>query len=222
MIMNMVEVYFFDMDHTLQNNDSDVSWKKFLMEEGVAPPDTMREVDMFFEQYERGELDFDAFVKFQLKEFIGKTPAEMEPLLLSHFERYSRNKIYSQGVELIKRLKLNGKPLILLTATNKYIAAPFARFFGMDDVVANDLELVDGRFTGNIIGEYCCKLGKVVHARAWCDRHGLTLEQAEYYGDSVSDIDILRAVGSPVAVNPAPLLRKTASAEGWRIIDFEC
>ncbi len=214
------QVYFFDMDHTLQDNDSDVSWKQFLVDEGIAPPETMELVDKYFEQYLRAELDFNEFLKFQLAEFIGHTPQEMEPLLYKHFEQFSSKKIYTAGIKLVSEVKQKGKPVVLLTATNRYISKPFAEYFEMDDMIANDLELVDGKFTGRIIGKYCCKDGKVTNARAWCDKHGLSLSDAKYFGDSVSDLDILQAVGYPVAVNPAEGLRQTAEELHWPILDF--
>jgi phosphoserine phosphatase len=38
------------------------------------------------------------------------------------------------------------------------------------------------------------------------------------YADSYSDLDILQAVGNPVAVNPDARLRVTALEKGWQII----
>ena len=33
----MGAIHFWDMDHTLIDNDCDVSWKEFLIAEGLAP-----------------------------------------------------------------------------------------------------------------------------------------------------------------------------------------
>jgi len=219
--MSAPEIYFFDMDHTLQNNDSDVSWKQFLIHIGVAPADAIQKVDFFFDEYQKGRLLPQEFIQFQLTEFIGKTPAEMQPLIERHFQEYSRPHIYPAGQKLVADLKATGKPRVLLTSTNRFVAAPFARELGFDDLVATELELVDGRFTGRFVGEYCAEKGKIAWAGDYCRKRGLTLRQAAYYGDSLADRFILEAVGFPYAVNPAPQLRELACQNGWPIFDFQ-
>ena len=44
---NEIKIHFFDMDHTLINNDCDVSWKEFLTEEKIAPSNAMEIADNF-------------------------------------------------------------------------------------------------------------------------------------------------------------------------------
>ena len=69
------KVYFFDMDHTLIDNDCDVSWKEFTVAHGLAPRSHLEEAERFFDDYNRGCLDTAKFIRFQLSEFVGKTPA---------------------------------------------------------------------------------------------------------------------------------------------------
>lgn len=218
--MSEPRIYFFDMDHTLQDNDSDVSWKKFLIDIGAAPRDAMKQVDYFFEEYLKGKLDPVAFIRFQLQEFAGKTLPEMEALTERHFLEYSLPRIYPAGQRLVAQLKATGNPRVLLTATNRIIAAPFARHLGLEDLIATELEMADGRFTGAFAGDYCAEKGKVTMAEAYCRDRNLTLAEAAYYGDSLADRFILEAVGFPIAVNPMPALRELAVAKGWPILDF--
>ncbi|MDD3118451.1 MAG: HAD family phosphatase [Victivallales bacterium] len=218
--MEKPAVYFFDMDFTLQDNDSDVSWKQFLMGEGLAPADTLEQVDYYFAQYQRGELQLDAFFRFQLAEFIGRTPAEMAPLLERHFELYSRPKIYPAARELVAQCRSTGGKVVVLTSTNRSIAAPLGRYLAMDDVLACRLEVRDGCYTGRLADEYSGGPGKVNYATAYCRRHGYELAQTAYFGDGIYDRYILEAVGFPTAVNPVPALRELATQRGWNIIDF--
>lgn len=218
--MNKPEVYFFDMDHTLQNNDSDVSWKEFLVAEKLAPADTMEIAAEFFEQYKRGELDFPAFVRFQLREFAGNTPETMRALARQHFIRHSLPCIYPGARQLVDQALASGCPVAILSATNSYLCAPFAAHFNIGEVIATEPELKNGVFTGDIVKAYCCGEGKIIRAREFCEQRGLSLERAAYYGDSVSDIHILEAVGFPCAVNPAPRLRELAQNSRWPVIDL--
>ena len=212
---------FFDMDHTLIDNDCDVSWKTFLVSEGFAPPDSCRLADLFYEQYRQGALDIERFLAFQLAEFRGNAPEEMARLARRHYEAAVRETVYEEARLEVERALTQGRRVALLTATNEVIAAPIARAFGIEHVLATRLEMSDGRYTGAIEGVYCHGKGKIVHARAFCRQWDCSLETAAYYGDSTSDIPMLAAVGHPVAVNPGPDLTAAAKAEGWPIRQFE-
>ena len=41
----MIDLYVWDMDHTIIDNDCDVSWKKFLVEKKIAPESDFEEAD---------------------------------------------------------------------------------------------------------------------------------------------------------------------------------
>ena len=215
------QIHFFDMDYTLQDNDSDVSWKLFLIKEGLAPANAMELADLYFEQYKQGTLQLEEFFRFQLAEFIGKTPAQMKPLLQQHFNEYCLPKIFPAARELVNTTRKTGAKIVILTSTNRYIAAPMGRELGFDDVLACDLELQDGKFTGRLASEYSGGPGKVNYATDYCRRHGLALNRAAYYGDGISDRFILEQAGFPVAVNPVSELRQLAILHHWQIIDFK-
>lgn len=212
------ELYFFDMDHTLINNDCDVSWKEFLVAEGIATADSMKTADYFFDEYVKGELDFDAFLKFQLIEFSGKTVVEMQELAEQHFQKIVKDRIYADGRLLVEKALATGKTVSLLTATNNIIAAPVARELGIEHICATTLEVSNGTFSGKIVGPYCGSEGKISHAEVFCANYGIKLKNVKYYGDSVSDKYILGAVGYSVAVNPGEVLKKIADEKGWEAI----
>ena len=100
------------------------------------------------------------------------------------------------------------------------LAAPCGAYFRVNDLLGTTLEVVDGRYTGGLSGEYVLGEGKIRVAAAYAARYGLSLAETAYYGDSINDAPILGAVGFPTAVNPAPALREMARREGWAIRDF--
>lgn len=215
------KVYFFDMDHTLIDNDCDVSWKEFTVAHGLAPQSHLEEAERFFDDYNHGCLDTAKFIRFQLSEFVGKTPAEMQQLFLLHFAERVRGKVYLEGKALIAECKKQGIPTAILTSTNRYIARPVAEFLGVDHLFGTDLELRDGRFTGEITGVYHAKEGKVAVAKEFCGKHGLSLADFTYFGDSINDLDLLKEVGQPRAVNPSASLRRIAEENRWEILTFK-
>jgi len=211
------KIVFFDMDHTLMNNDMDVSWKSFLIEEGLAQPSERDEAGEFYRQYLEARLDVESFLRFQLRQFRQKRPEEMQTLVERHFERYGRPKIYPEAQREVRRYQGKGIPTVMLTSTSEAIAGPVARWFRFEALLATRLVVCDGRYTGEIIPPYCYGEGKIHHALPTCQDRGLRLEEAGYYGDSDSDIPLLSAVGFPVAVNPKKNLERLAAERGWPV-----
>jgi hypothetical protein len=78
---------------------------------------------------------------------------------------------------------------------------------------------LDGRYTGDI-QFYAYAENKAIAIRALADSHGYDLSASYSYSDSASDIPMLEAVGHPHAVNPDKVLRRTAAARGWPVLDF--
>ncbi len=214
------KAYLFDMDHTLINNDCDVSWKDFLIEKGVAPKSATETAEMFFQQYKQNCLDMSAFLNFQLKEFEGKTVEEMKSLAQEHFETFVKDKIYEQGREAVEAALATGKPVALLTATNRILATPLAENFNIPTVLAFDVKNVDGKYLPEPADEISHGAGKIDYAKAFLAQFGIDIKECAYYGDSTSDIPILSAVGFPNPVNPSDELKATAEANNWQILNF--
>ena len=61
------EVWIFDLDNTLLDGDSDYLWGQFLVEEGRVDGESYeRQNREFYQQYQAGTLDIDAFASFSL------------------------------------------------------------------------------------------------------------------------------------------------------------
>lgn len=87
----------------------------------------------------------------------------------------------------------------------------------VEHVVATELEVTGGQFTGRIKPPMSYGQGKVVLAEKLAQLHGVSLEKATFYSDSVTDLPLLERVGTPVAINPDGRLRRVAERRGWRI-----
>lgn len=217
----MKKVAFFDLDHTLIDNDCDVSWKEYLTEQGIAPLDSIPRSQEFFEQYIRGERIAEDFIQFQLEEFRGKTKESLYEHFIRHcVEKVQPTIIKDALITLEEKKKEDDSIVVLLTASQEPIVEPIATMFGVKHICANHLEMKNGKFTGNVIPPFNGGEGKVHYAKIFCDKHNCKLEDAEYYGDSISDRFILDAVKYSYAVNPDEPLRKLATEKGWNILKW--
>jgi phosphoserine phosphatase len=81
---------------------------------------------------------------------------------------------------------------------------------GLDFAAANELEIVDGKLTGKVVGEIVDREGKATALRRFAAEYGIPLEQCVAVGDGANDIDMLAAAGMGVAFNAKPALREVA------------
>ena len=97
---------------------------------------------------------------------------------------------------------------------------PIGEMLGADRVVATRMEIVDGKYTGEI-DFYAYGENKATAIRELADEHGYDLARCYAYSDSVTDLHMLEAVGHPYAVNPDKDLRKDARERGWPVLVFD-
>lgn len=214
------DYHFWDMDHTLVGCDCEVSWKRFLVETGFAAEQDLELADRFFSDYAQGRLDAQAYLDFQLKDFQGRPVDKMEAMAEQHFQSRVVQHVYEGARQMVQSQLAADDLVVLLTATNKVIASPVARHFGIEIVVATEFDTEGGTFNGKLRSEYCLGPGKLARLQAYCGQNGIALSRVHYYGDSIPDLHVLKEVGFPVAVNPMSGLLRVAQEAGWRVIDF--
>jgi HAD superfamily hydrolase (TIGR01490 family) len=216
-----VSLAIFDLDNTLLSIDSDHAWGEFLLEQGAVDPVAYRDAnDRFMADYEAGTLDIHAFLAVALKPLADNSPEQLaawhQQFMASKIEPH----ILPKGEELVARHRSRGDTLLIITATNRFITGPIAERLGVDDLIAVEPEIVDGRYTGRVKGTPSYREGKVVRLDEWLADKDLTLDDAWFYSDSHNDLALLEKVDHPVAVDPDPSLREVAEARGWRIISL--
>ncbi|MGV0791765.1 phosphoserine phosphatase SerB [Mycolicibacterium sp. XJ1819] len=94
----------------------------------------------------------------------------------------------------------------------RQVIEPLAHELQMDFVAANNLEIVDGKLTGRVIGPVIDRPGKAKALRDFAEQAGVPMEQTVAVGDGANDIDMLAAAGLGVAFNAKPALREVADA----------
>ncbi len=139
----------FDLDNTLLAGDSDYGWAQFLIELGVLDAATYEARNAgFFADYKAGRLDIHAFLDFQLRPL-----AEHDVALLDTWrERFLDEKIRPMmlpAARAVVRERIDAGDLVaVVTSTNSFVTRPIARMFGIEELVATELEMAGGRYTG--------------------------------------------------------------------------
>jgi phosphoserine phosphatase len=127
--------------------------------------------------------------------------------------------VYDEAVSLMEEHREIGRDVVVVSASGAEVVEPIGELLGADDVIASRLQIVDGKYTGEI--EYYAYAEEKARAiEAMAAERGYDLEQCFAYSDSITDAPMLELVGHPYAVNPDKELRKLAASKGWPILQF--
>lgn len=211
----------FDLDHTLLSGDSDHSWGAFLAERALMDPATYAErSDYYFAEYQAGRLDIHDFLTFQLKPLAEGCYRDLLGLRQEFVKEKILPMVPAEARDLVQYHRERGDRLAIITATNDFITRPIADLFEIEHLIATELEMIDGTFTGRIIGEPCFREGKITKLNEWLSRAGGDMDGSWFYTDSQNDLPLLERVDHPVAVNPDAVLEQEAQRRGWPIRRF--
>ena len=211
----------FDLDNTLLAGDSDYLWGKFLVDKNRVDADLYeRENQRFYDEYVAGKLDIFEFLAFSLKPLTEIAPAQLASLHAEFMQQCIRPIITDASRKLIAKHRNQGDTLLIITATNRFITAPIADELGMDDILATDPEIKNGRYTGQVAGTPCFQEGKVERLNTWLAKTGKNLAESWFYSDSHNDLPLLELVKYPVAVDPDETLANHAELKGWPVISL--
>jgi HAD superfamily hydrolase (TIGR01490 family) len=216
-----VKLALFDLDNTLLDGDSDYAWAQFLIEEGVLHAgDYNAKNDYFYERYKDGTLDIHEFLDFQLAPLAKRPRAQLDAWHNEFMRRKIRPMILPKAPQLIA--KHADALTAIVTATNRFITRPIADELGVRDLIATDIEEMDGVFTGKPRGTPTFREGKIQRVDEWLAAKGRKLADFEswFYSDSLNDLPLLERVTHPIAVDPDATLRAHATKRQWTIISL--
>ena len=128
--------------------------------------------------------------------------------------------VYAEAVALIEEHHAAGRDVVIVSASGSDVVRPIAALLGADHVIASHMQVVDGRYTGEI-DFYAYGENKAVAIRELADRLGYDLGASYAYSDSITDAPMLAVVGHAFAVNPDRGLRRIAGEESWGVLTFD-
>jgi phosphoserine phosphatase len=153
----------------------------------------------------RGELDFAESLHQRVATLAG-LPAEVLDEVGEQLE------LTPGARTTIRTLRRLGYHVGVVSGGFRQVIDPLAHELMLDFVAANQLEIVDGKITGRVIGAVIDRAGKAKALRDFAHQAGVPMEQTVAVGDGANDIDMLAAAGLGIAFNAKPALREVADA----------
>lgn len=211
----------FDLDNTLLGTDSDNAWGEFAVARGIVDAETYGTLNTrFFNDYLDGKLDVNAYLEFCLEPLSRYSREELERWHTLFMEEKIEPFILPRAIELVRRHEQAGDTTLIITATNRFVAGPIGRRYGIDIMLASECEEIDGRYTGKPCDIPCFREGKITRLQRWLEETGHDLKGAYFYSDSRNDLPLLSLVDNPVAVDPDDVLLAHAREHGWPVISL--
>jgi HAD superfamily hydrolase (TIGR01490 family) len=127
--------------------------------------------------------------------------------------------VYAEAADLIEEHRAAGREIVIVSSSGAEMVEPIGEMLGVDRVVATQMVVADGRYTGEI-DFYAYGENKAAAMRRLAAEGGYDLADCYAYSDSITDLPMLSAVGHPTAVNPDRGLRKAALEHGWPVLQF--
>ncbi|OBI54921.1 phosphoserine phosphatase SerB [Mycobacterium sp. E787] len=187
----------FDVDSTLVQGE--------VIEMLAARAGAQGAVAAITEAAMRGELDFAQSLEQRVATLEG-LPATVIDEVADQLE------LMPGARTTIRTLRRLGFHCGVVSGGFRRIIEPLARELMLDYVAANELEIVDGKLTGRVLGPIVDRAGKAAALREFAEQAGVPMAQTVAVGDGANDIDMLAAAGLGVAFNAKPALRAVADA----------
>jgi phosphoserine phosphatase len=185
----------FDMDSTLIHAEVINELAKLA---GVG-----EQVETITESAMRGEIDF--------KESFRKRVALLKGLKVSELESLTLALPLSEGAELVCRtLKGLGYKLAILSGGFTFVGDHLKEKLGFDYVYANELDVLNGKVTGEVCGEIIDGEKKAELLKEIAERENITLAQTIAVGDGANDLPMISCAGLGVAFHAKPIVRERA------------
>lgn len=127
--------------------------------------------------------------------------------------------LHAPGLQLWRGCGELGHTRVLVSDHPRAFVAHLAEHLGADELVANRLEVVDGRCTGRLAEPVLSGRRDGGWIRAVAQRRGADPLAVHAYGAHAQDATLLSGAGRPCAVTPDPALRRLAHDVGWPVVE---
>lgn len=195
MYRRMRRLVCFDMDSTLIQTE--------VIDELAERAGVGDRVKAITESAMRGEIDFSESFKQRVGLLKGLDESVMKEI--------ADNLPITEGMErLIKILKKSGCKLAILSGGFTYFGNYLKEKYGFDYVYANELEIVNGKLTGNYVGDIVDGKRKAELLRLLAQVEKVDIRQTVAVGDGANDLPMLGIAGLGIAFHAKPKVKENA------------
>ena len=150
-----------------------------------------------------GELDFEESLRARVRLLAGIDESALEDV-------YNSIEIAPGARTMVRTLRRLGYRFAIVSGGFSQLTDRLAEDLGIHFSRANQLEIIDGKLTGEIVGPVIDRAAKAAALREFAEKVGLPVAATVAIGDGANDIDMLNAAGLGIAYNARPLVQQAA------------
>jgi len=166
-------------------------------------------------------LDAVSRARFQRALYAGYralSPADLARRVPLYSARCLEPRLFPEATARIAHHRQQNHRVVLVTGSLAPIVAPLAARVQASAVLAPNLCVSGGAFTGALEGVPLAGWRKAEAALQFATQHGVAPADCFAYADSRDDLPLLESVGHASVVNPGARLRTIAARRGWEIL----
>jgi phosphoserine phosphatase len=195
MYRRMRRLICFDMDSTLVQTE--------VIDELAVRAGVGDKVKAITESAMQGEIDFEESFRKRVKLLKG--------LDVSAMREIADKLPITEGLDrLMKVLQKVGFKTAILSGGFTYFGNHLKEKYGFDYMYANELEIVEGKLTGNYVGDIVDGKRKAELLRLIAQVEKIDLRQTVAVGDGSNDLPMLGIAGLGIAFHAKPKVKQTA------------
>jgi len=212
-------VAIFDLDGTLVVGQTQVLLVRFLRSARVVSRSFVVGTALWFLAYKAGVVKVTEASRAKGAEILKGLREEEVKALMSRFtEEVMVPRLHPAATAALAGHQAEGDSIVVVSAALDPVVEALCRRLGVAEYAGVGCEIEDGRYTGRLSGVIPYSGEKARIAARFIAEHGAHPADCWAYADHDTDLELLRSVGHPVAVNPRLRLRSEAEREGWPIL----
>ncbi len=161
------------------------------------------QVEAVTERAMSGELDFTASLKARVSLLKGLPESVIE-------ETLAKCRVTKGARELIAAVHAAGGKVGAVSGGFIQLLEPLAKSLNLDFHRANQLEVIDGFLTGEVVGIIIDKPAKATALIEWAQASETDLSKTVAIGDGANDLDMMATAGLSIGFNAKPRVREAA------------
>lgn len=195
--LNTIGLVVMDMDSTLINIEC---IDEIADMRGLKP-----QVAAITESAMRGEIEFAESLRRRVALLQGLDQTALQDVI------NQRLQLNPGARELIASCKQHGIKTMLVSGGFDFFADHVKQLLGLDEARANTLDIVDGKLTGQLLGNIVDAQAKADFLVQLREQYGLKTDQVIAIGDGANDLKMMAAAAAGVAYHAKPVVQQQAS-----------
>jgi HAD superfamily hydrolase (TIGR01490 family) len=218
----MKELVILDLDGTIIDGQSQQLFLNYVFEKRMISLFFYSKIYFWFILYKLGLAKNPRKIMERAFSFLRNKEVEVvEKIAGEFFDERLKGFIFPEIIDIIRQHKEKDRELIVVSNSVDLIVRPVANFLGIENYIATKPEVLNGNFTGRILGDIIYGRNKVNFVREFASKSNFSLIGSYGYSDHVSDLDLLMIVSNSYVVNPNKSLMKEARKRNWPILLFK-